>query len=378
VPTAERIHKSVETAYAISSGTNLFASGYNPWGIVGGSTLSIVSSPYPVPTVVNATDVAIGIYHTIVAQGDGRVYTWGDNSWYQLGTGSQTRQQFPILQPYLSQVTSVCATQFSSAALQSDQFVYTYGQNGFGECAQTAAPVTTPTQVPGISSIIAIGCGARHMIALKSNGVVYTWGRNIDGELGLGTLTSSYNTPQALSVSAVRVFAGAISSFYTLSDGSLYASGDNTNGNLGFGHQNSVRAFNASIKNVQSVSASAESSLFLLRDGTVMGCGMNSDGQLGMGDTQFHLTPTLVPKATEIVAVGTSSPPGSFMLAMSTCGGISFRTSSVCTGKGKCVRTNQCLCISPYIGKTCQSTTFYWMSGDLDPLLFHVSAPKFQ
>src|SRR5262249_44008049 len=49
---------------------------------------------------------------------------------------------------------------------------------------------TTPTQIPSLSGIIAIGGGMAHSHAIASNGTVWAWGGNDWGQLGDGTTTA--------------------------------------------------------------------------------------------------------------------------------------------------------------------------------------------
>ena len=48
---------------------------------------------------------------------------------------------------------------------------------------------STPVQVQGLSSVVAIAAGIDHNLAVKSDGTVWAWGRNSYGQLGDGTTT---------------------------------------------------------------------------------------------------------------------------------------------------------------------------------------------
>jgi alpha-tubulin suppressor-like RCC1 family protein len=72
---------------------------------------------------------------------------------------------------------------------------------------------STPGAVNGLSGVISICGGSVHTLALKSDGTVWAWGYNGDGELGNGTYTTSApygsSTPvQVSGISSVIAIAG--------------------------------------------------------------------------------------------------------------------------------------------------------------------------
>ena len=70
-------------------------------------------------------------------------------------------------------------------ALKNDGTVWAWGNNNNGQVGDgTTTNRPSPFQVPGLSSIIAVGAGNTHSLAVRSNGTVLAWGNNTSGQLG--------------------------------------------------------------------------------------------------------------------------------------------------------------------------------------------------
>lgn len=139
---------------AISDGFSLWCWGYNQFGQIG----ALMAPEYAPPLEVNfhpnfpITSLGLGYFHScVLTEQSGTVTCWGDNSDGQIGIGSD------------------------------------------------AGIVTTPTNLPTLSGIVAVGSGTLHACAYRSPTEVFCWGQNGDGQLGDGTFDSK-STPVQISL----------------------------------------------------------------------------------------------------------------------------------------------------------------------------------
>ncbi|MFP2932743.1 RCC1 domain-containing protein, partial [Pyxidicoccus sp. 3LG] len=125
-----------------------------------------------------------------------------------------------------------------SLALKSDGTVWAWGVTYYGQMfdhqARTVRP--TPTQVPGLTGVVALREGGWHWLALKSDGTVWAWGQNHEGQLGDGTFTPRPTPAQVPGLTGVEVLAaGGEHSLALKSDGALWTWGSNFHGQFGNG-----------------------------------------------------------------------------------------------------------------------------------------------
>ena len=188
-------------------------------------------------------------------------------------------------------------------------------------CAHVSC-VTTPTAVPGLSTVKAISAGGTHDLALLKNGTVMAWGDNAFGQLGNGTTTTS---PVPVTVSGLHnvkaISAGLAHSLALLQNGTVMAWGDNEFGQLGNGtfQDSSVPVAVKGLTNVKAISDSGfNHGLALLQNGTVMAWGMNTYGQLGDGNRTNCPTPVPVQGLSHVKAVSAGYNDSLALLANST------------------------------------------------------------
>jgi len=258
------------------------------------------------PSVATAASVSTGFAHSLLADNNGDVWSWGTNPEGQLGHGNQTPTALPLPVPGVSGVTKVSGGYSHSLALRSDGTVWAWGQNGLGQVGDgTQTRRTSPVQVLGLSGIIAIDAGDQHNLALASDGTVWAWGYNSDGQLGDGTTTKRLS-PVAIAAlsSVVGISAGSTHSLAVTSAGAVYAWGKNTDGQLGDG-TTTRRLSPVPVSGLTAVSVSAgqSHSLAMTSAGTVQSWGANTRGQLGDGTTTPRLSPGPVSGASGVVAV---------------------------------------------------------------------------
>jgi alpha-tubulin suppressor-like RCC1 family protein len=180
-------------------------------------------------------------------------------------------------------------------ALLDNGTVYTWGGNFFGTLGNgtrdtvegAAHPV--PTQVPGLTGVIAIASGGGDNAALLANGTVVAWGENKNGQLGDGTKETKLSPTPVKGLANVQMIAlGGVSSLgghmlALLRNGTVLVSGENNHGQLGLGDTNDRLAPVPlpGLTGVTSVSASVTHSLAVTTNGTVFSWGTDEDGELG-------------------------------------------------------------------------------------------------
>ena len=137
----------------------------------------------------------------------------------------------PVQVPRLSTVIDVCAGGYYTTALLRNGTAYTWGF--LSERHPTAVPVPEP--------LVSLACGDYHTLGLTAGGRVYSWGLDRDGSLGRSSLfgTSTSSAPglveglegkQIVSISAALDHSVAVAA-----SGKVYAWGLAAGGRLGTG-----------------------------------------------------------------------------------------------------------------------------------------------
>jgi len=192
--------------------------------------------------------VSAGLYHTVLVNEKGKVFTWGDNTYGQLGLGTLENAESPTEVFGLNDVIAVSAGSYHSMALTSDGNLYLWGRNSFGQIGnKSTETILVPVRISGIPPVKEISAGALHSLALTINGDVYGWGSNTYGQVGdvvseeiideaQNVLGLRVTSPEpVIKGNFVSVSAGGFHSLALMRDGSVFAWGDNTYGQLGDG-----------------------------------------------------------------------------------------------------------------------------------------------
>ena len=139
-----------------------------------------------VPGLSNVVAISAGGTHSLALRSDGTVWAWGKNSYGELGyTGCTSPCPTPTQVSGLPGVVAIAVGRNHSLGLASDGTVWTWGLNSVGQLGNATctypSPCPTPTQVSGLSSVVAIEGGEGHSLALDSDGDVWAWGYNGTG-----------------------------------------------------------------------------------------------------------------------------------------------------------------------------------------------------
>jgi alpha-tubulin suppressor-like RCC1 family protein len=242
----------------------LYAFGENYFGQLGSATNNETANPNPTPTLLTlpgasgpVTKIAAGGDHTLVLTSTDQLYTFGYNYYGQLGdpTTAKTEKGHPTptllgLPGATGPVTEIAAGVFHSLVLTAAGQLYAFGRNRFGELGavtnsgtETPNPKPTLVSLPGASGpVTEIAAGGFHSLAATSTGQLYAFGRNVLGELGSTTNIGPTETPNptpalvappGASGPVTRLAAGSNDSLAATGTGQLFAFGYNAYGQLG-------------------------------------------------------------------------------------------------------------------------------------------------
>jgi alpha-tubulin suppressor-like RCC1 family protein len=99
----------------------------------------------------------------------------------------------------LSGIVAIATKNDFSLFLKNDGTVWTCGDNQNGQLGNGTAntnPNPIPTQIPGLTGVIAISAGNLHSLFLKNDGTLWACGYNGYGNLGDGTTIDKYSPVQ--------------------------------------------------------------------------------------------------------------------------------------------------------------------------------------
>jgi alpha-tubulin suppressor-like RCC1 family protein len=194
--------------------------------------------------------ISTAVNHTVVLKTDGTVWTWGFNAQGQLGHGTTGGFEVtePTQVPGLTDIVAVASNGAagsllaSSFAVKSDGTVWAWGDNSSGKLGDgTTTHRSSPVQVKlsggaPLTGIVAVAPGVNHTLALTNTGTVWAWGLGSQGQLGTGGTSSSSNPVSVPSLTDVAAIgAGSAFSVALKKDGTLRSWGRNVNGVLGDG-----------------------------------------------------------------------------------------------------------------------------------------------
>jgi alpha-tubulin suppressor-like RCC1 family protein len=242
--------------------------------------------------------VSAGEKHSLVLHADGTVWAFGNNEFGQLGDSTTQARLTPTQVEGLSDVVAVAASARHSLALRSDGTVHSWGDDTLGQLGNGPGSASAvPAPVPGLTGVVAIAAGELHSVALRNDGAVLVWGDNSAGQLGESTNPTEPAPLELTTVTGVvAVGAGAHHSLAVLGGGTIRAWGTNTAGQLGLGHSDPVSSpgevLNVSLGVAVHAGPLGEHSFARESSGSLWAWGPNSIGNLGLGTSSpFEATP---------------------------------------------------------------------------------------
>ena len=298
---------------------------------------------------------------------DGAVATWGSNDAHQLGydaesdcgsTGTSECGRTPTLVPGVAGAVAVQAGFDHALVLLADGSVMSWGDNEFGQLGfSTSEDTGTPGVVVGLRDVVQLAAGATSSYAVDASGRVWAWGENDDAQLGLGTVDDlAHVVPTEIPglSDVVAVAAANTTAFALLADGSVRAWGRNHAGQVGSGDDSGDDVLAPSavmtldtdgtptpLRDVVNIAGDGFVGMALDASGRVYTWGWGRLGQLGMGlledgerdlDNRLYASPVVVDSADASVfdIVEIEAGAGGPTLALSQAGhlfgwGWSFR-----------------------------------------------------
>ncbi len=300
----------------IKSDGTVISWGNDANGELGDGTAGGTNATPTAITNVNVTDIVAvsgGGTFSLALKANGTMLSWGDDTYQQLGNGAGvSNSATPTVVSGFNDIVAISAGYRFSLALRSNGTMLSWGNDGSGQLGDgTIDPDNpTPTPIPSVSGVVAIGAGFRHSLALKSDGTMLSWGQDDDGELGDGTINPDNPTPTAIpgvnGIIAIHT-AGGQHSLALKSDGTMLSWGNDGSGQLGDGTVNPDNPTPTpipSVSGVVAIGAGLTHSLALKSDGTMLSWGSDTDGQLGDGTTTpNNPTPTAISAVSGVVAI---------------------------------------------------------------------------
>jgi alpha-tubulin suppressor-like RCC1 family protein len=292
---------------ALLSTGDVYGWGYNGLGPVGdGTSNTDYLSPVPLPALANVTTLACGTEHSLCIRNDVNhprtVYTWGDNSWGQLGNGSFGGiGPTPTEIPGLTDVIAIAASERHSLAVKSDGSVWAWGDNNFYELGLgPGGPGSSPSpvQVPGISGAVAVSAGQLFSVVLCQDGTVWAWGVNGSAQLGVPSIPYS-DTPLQVSgvAGAVSISSGWEFTLALLGNGTAVGWGTNSFyqlGNATAGNYVYTPVPVQELSGAISISTGMNHSMARMSNGTLHSWGIAAQGQLGVAPVTSSTIPVII------------------------------------------------------------------------------------
>ena len=291
---------------AVDEGGGVWCWGRNEAGALGLGDTQARPSPTRVPGLTDIVQVTAGTFHSCALGDNGRVWCWGWNQGGYLGLGDTDNRMRPAQLPDLTGVTGIVTGRTHSCAIMPDRTARCWGSNGNGQLGlgdprfgdEHVRFATSPTPVPGLTSVTGMALGTHHTCAVRQGGSVSCWGRNSTGQLGVGD-ESERRTPTAVSgISAVAALtAGQSHTCARTTGGALQCWGYNHSGQIGLGDVQRVLTPTVvpGLSGVRTVAAGDFHSCAVDGTGALYCWGSHVSGAVGIGSAVERTRPVRSP-----------------------------------------------------------------------------------
>jgi alpha-tubulin suppressor-like RCC1 family protein len=229
--------------------------------------------------------ISTGYTHSLGIKEDGSVWQWGDK--FGEGKNIRTKLISPTQVEGLTNMVAVAAGGEHSLALKEDGTVWAWGENSTGQLGDgTRSEYSfelkeytvkndriSPVQVKGLSNVAVIRAGFTHSFAIKKDGTVWVWGNVAHKEIQQ-FLNYTILPSQLKGLSDVVWIDRILEGYLVLKkDGSLWT----------LGMFDDTPVLDTNVSGIKQVAFGNGNTFFLKFDGTVMATGENSKGELGDG-----------------------------------------------------------------------------------------------
>jgi alpha-tubulin suppressor-like RCC1 family protein len=273
---------------AIRSDNTLWSWGWNDDGQGGDNTIISRSSPVQIGTDQNWRATTGGRIHSLALKTTGTLWSWGnDGGEGVLGHNvAFTSRSSPTQVGALTNWGPMISGGFYfNTAIKTDGTLWAWGLNTYGDLGiNTAAAVSSPTQVGSASNWSQTASGRNHTVLLKTDGTLWSTGRNHYGQLG-SNLGSNRSSPAQVGSGSdwAQISTSDSMCAAVKTDGTLWTWGEGFQGALGL--NNTVnRSSPTQVGNatdwVQVITGNAHS-LAIKANGTLWSWGTNYEGRLG-------------------------------------------------------------------------------------------------
>ena len=188
---------------ALRGDGTVWAWGHNIVGACGDGTSITRLEPVLVHNLTNVNQLAGGGSHTLALTESGELWTWGRTDRGQLGDGTNETRFEPVRVVGLDdvEVDTFTSGYFHTLLLDGDGYVWAWGNNDMGQLGIGGENTNTPvrTDIGGVTALA--GGGGRnewgpggHSLAIRTDGTAVGWGLNDAGQLGDGT-TDNHEAP---------------------------------------------------------------------------------------------------------------------------------------------------------------------------------------
>ncbi|CBZ52012.1 hypothetical protein NCLIV_018020 [Neospora caninum Liverpool] len=241
--------------------------------------------------------IELGAFHTVVATSSGYVYTYGLNDRGQLSVGASSVSGLPLpMQPITGLLFPIKIKQVSCGVdhtllLDGDGRVFAWGSNQYGQCGCAPRQEVVPeasevhfASTRGASTPMArraitmLSAGAYHNAAIDDKGRVYMWGRG--DHIYIRGVFSDVPLPLWITHDSIvdigpldSVECGLGFTYLLAKDGTVYVFGQAINGQLGLGSKHRRSRVAVPIENIEervtSISCGVHTTLAVTPSGTV-------------------------------------------------------------------------------------------------------------